>query len=160
MPVSNLSTTDSVSNVYVACNDSPRFNVVEYDTSGDELWRRDLDRSPRNLTIDSVGNAYFILWQENTENHLIEGSDLIKVNDNANQLWGIELAGIAVNISTDSAGSVYVDQYLVEGAYFSNLIGEDRGLFKFDTNGNELWRRQLHSPTGLGASGPPSTPLP
>ena len=52
------------------------------------------------------------------------------------------------------AGNVYViDAYPVEGVLKSYVI-------QYDTDGNELWRRQIHFPTGTGASAPPSTPIP
>ena len=133
------------------------------------VWERrfdapDLQVGPGSLALDDMGNLYAVggigvALPGQTYSGGITDVFVRKYNSQGEELWtrqfgtsGHDSASVAV----DGAGDVYLAG-VVSGALPGHpLVGGDTDLFarKYDSEGNELWTRQLGTqgagPAGLG----------
>ena len=135
-------------------------------SNGDQIWLRKfpiLDDSGTAVTTDKYGNIYIsgrTQWSEDNVTLGLGGeviiggnSDgfLVKYNSDGDRLWtrifGSENGREEVTeIKSDSLNNVYITGYTTgsfEKGY--NATGRDIFLIKYDSNGNNVWSRQLGS---------------
>ncbi|MHB8883049.1 MAG: LamG-like jellyroll fold domain-containing protein [Thermodesulfovibrionales bacterium] len=120
--------------------------VSKYDASGNQKWKIQLDSNAyTGIAADSSGNSYATgsFWN-------ITSSDMrfIKYDTQGTQKWIKELAtsgnDYGSGIAVDSSGNIYMvgttNGVLVAG---QNKGSYDILLAKYDTDGNELWKKQF-----------------
>lgn len=162
---SNSVALDGSDNVYISgytsgslegtsAGDNDAF-LIKFDSSGSELWTKQLgtvesDLS-RSLAVDSSGNAYI---SGHTTGSL-EGTNagdsdafLTKFDSSGTELWrqqiGTASVDISLSVAIDSLGNAYIS-----GGTLGDLGGAHAGglwdafLTKFDSNGTELWIKQI-----------------
>ena len=100
-----------------------------------------------DLYVDNSGNAYVIggsygeITMPNPNSNLT--MFFAKYNSTGQQEWINQLAGQGNGIVADSSGNVYVTSYR---AFY------DFSVIKFDSDGNELWRKQIGTGQREGSS--------
>jgi hypothetical protein len=159
---------DAAGNVYVAAYSYKEFNrygdkdvvVMKYDRAGNLQWSRrfggsgNLQDDPSDIRTDAQGNVYLTgsFW-----NDVEPDFDIftVKFDTNGNQLWLKTYNGTADYqdfghaLRLDSSGNVYVAGYSVgnnNGRIDNNFI-----TLKYDTNGNQLWKREFDGGSYDGA---------
>jgi hypothetical protein len=128
--------------------------LAKFDSSGNELWRRQIgtsDHDPSNaLAVDAFGNAYIT---GNTYADLggtsAGGIDafLVKFDASGNQVWATQM-GTGVNdrsrsVAVDASGNIYMTGHTVGSLGGTNEGGWDTYLSKFDVSGSEVWTQQI-----------------
>jgi len=147
---------DDSGNIYVTGesdgNGTERdYGTVKYDANGGQLWAaryngpgNDYDDA-HDIAVDNLGNVY------------VTGSDhgdgtgwdyaTIKYDPNGNQLWIARYSGpgnevdSAQAIALDDSGNVYVT-----GTSSLSPSEWDCVTFKYDQQGDEVWRATYHEP--------------
>jgi hypothetical protein len=140
--------------------------VAKYDASGTLAWAKraggkDGDKG-HSLTVDPSGNVYVIGEFEDTAyfdaiQMVSQGANnmfVAKYDPNGNVLWvrsmgtdSLSTRGYA--IACDELGNVYACGATQHNAYYNGtLLYTSNGdydiiLFKFDTNGNYIWSKQI-----------------
>lgn len=156
--------TDSLGNVYVSAltygNLISPFGytdplITKYDSAGNLLWKRQLQSSGEEqgigLATDAVGNAFVVGYTSDSFGEPKPGgfdAFLTKLDSAGNTLWtrllGTANYELASGVATDPQGNVFVS-----GATNGNLAGSHLGgawdafLAKYDSAGNQLWKRQF-----------------
>lgn len=145
-------TTDRDGNVYVAgegtSDSSPHALgwVRKYDPSGNQLGEQSPGWGSPRVATDADGDLYVEAYDSYDQ-----GWSLSKYSAGGDRAWTLGYAieskdnpGYPYGVAADSAGSVYVT---------GSTLGSDAWLAKWDTAGNELWRRRLGTAKGDGAWG-------
>lgn len=154
--------TDPFGNVYVAGGTNGALGaanagsqdpwLAKYDSSGNQLWIRQLGSSSYDtaygIATDKQGNSYVVGY---TEGNLAgakqaQSSDvwLAKYDTNGNQVWiqqfGTNLINLSFDIDVDDNSNVYLSGLNVKSDPNSPTGNtDDRWVAKFDTNGNRQW---------------------
>jgi len=161
--------TDSSGNVYVTGNTSGSLDghtnagekdifVIKYDSSGTRQWTRQLGGTGRDegqgIATDSSGNVYIAgATYGDLDGHTNAGEwDIFvaKYDSSGTKLWtqqlGTSESNLAVGITTDSSGNVYVTGYTT-GDFDGNPIIGIVGIFlvKYDSSGIKQWIQMLRS---------------
>ncbi|HEY0459420.1 MAG TPA: FG-GAP-like repeat-containing protein [Pyrinomonadaceae bacterium] len=151
---------DAADNVYVTATSYNVFNrfgdkdvvVMKYDPNGNLQWSKrfggtgNLQDDPSDIRTDAAGNVYVTgsLW-----NGVEPDFDIftVKFDTNGNQLWmkiyngTADYVDLAEALRLDAAGNVYVTGYSVSNN--NGRIDNNFVTLKYDTNGNQLWKREF-----------------
>ncbi len=119
------------------------FLTVKLDNNGNEIWKREYNNNnpnsecePYGLSVDQFGNVYVA----GTASVLDNNFTIIKYDSNGNLIWvkssdgGLGLDDYAYGIIADDNGFIYITG---EG----NGNHKDFLTIKYDSSGNEIWRR-------------------
>ena len=106
------------------------------------------------IAADRLGGIYMAgltFGDLGSSNAGIDDAWLAKYDNSGNQIWSKQLGTSegdrAYNISTDSAGNIYLTG-TTKGILGKNSAGDwDAWIGKYDSNGNQLWIQQLGSAT-------------
>ena len=155
--------TDTSGNIYITVYSEENFegltessiSLVKFDTDGAQLWTRQLGTGwgwGLGIATDQSDNVYVTGWTEGSftgyTNQGSEDAFLAKYDTNGAQLWAKQFGTSGfeqgLGVATDPLGNAYVtgwtdrnlDGNINQGAY-------DIFLTKFDTNGAQLWTKQL-----------------
>jgi hypothetical protein len=128
--------------------------ISKLDAAGNILWSRQFgtpgDDIAKGIATDGMGNAYVTGY---TEGNLFAGlggirdAFVMKYDPLGNVLWsrqfGSSGSDLAEGVRVDQAGNTYI-----AGSTSGSLVGSNQGdydafLRKYDSDGNELWTRQL-----------------
>ena len=142
--------------------------VVKYDSDGKELWDRRLNAGPEwegyfnnpHATIDDAEGLVLVLGREHTFSTVgFFGENWSSVSlppvmwrydGNGDLLFGPEIMGRNINgnsTTLNKAGNLYVAGFGSKDAPGNNVV-------KYDTGGNEVWKRKLaSSPGGVTTDG-------
>lgn len=143
-------------NIYVAGNSEGigtgwDYTVVAYDTDGNERWVRryngpgnDLDIAA-SLAVDSSENVYITGWSTGSGTKFDIAT--IKYDSEGNQQWirrynaPANEHDVGFDICLDSSNNLYI-------AGYSYIVGShyDYIAIKYDSDGNELWKRWYDGP--------------
>jgi len=131
--------------------------LAKYDNSGNQLWTKQLGTSEGdrayNMNTDSAGNIYLTGTTKGILGTNSAGdwdAWIAKYDNNGNQLWIQQLGSATTDFSsstaTDNAGNIYFT-----GATWGNLAGSNAGkwdawIAQYDSNGNQLWAKQIGTP--------------
>ena len=138
--------SDAEGNVYVTGGSKILSNTIltiKYDSSGNQLWEKYLERIHNpSLTLDDNGNVfitgynqYFSVFDVVLAKYDPTGNlSWYKTYDNGGQETGQDIA-------IDNEGNVYVTGWSMEST--PTLF-----LMKFDTNGDVLWNRSYSAGFG------------
>jgi hypothetical protein len=143
--------------------------VVKYDTDGNALWGLsaggELGTAPEFVTdvcTDSNGNIFFTGYSS-SEHLLIGGDDLTNIGPNQSflakmdptgaMLWIVGCYGTcshqSTTVTTDPAGNAYLGGWFFNsplsygGVATATASGYDGYLFKFASDGQVLWARNI-----------------
>lgn len=122
---------DSFGNVYVTgwmwlYSDKAGWATVAYDTDGNELWAaHDGNESVNDMALYEDESGTYI--------YVTGGGTTVQYDGNGNEVWCNPASGHA--LAVDMQGNAYIT-----GVKKSNkLSGNDPGIVKYDSHGNELW---------------------
>lgn len=118
--------------------------LVKYDSTGSQLWQRQLDSSGINanergkdIAVDSSGNSFIIANVVESTNYSIVIS---KYNTSGTLQWSKTVSGlssstfsVANSVITDSTGNAYFSMYVISTLY----------IFKVSTSGALLWQKEI-----------------
>jgi hypothetical protein len=146
--------------------------LLKYDSNGNEVWGKVTpgvtDPWDCDITISSNNEVYITTYTSTTitfANEIIthtegNGSEIVlyKYDSDGNEIWAKMIGGTGhdggLGVTTDSNNNVYLVGYARNAIIFANqtLTLTDDGnwdciIFKYDSNGNEIWGRNLG---GLG----------
>ena len=130
--------------------------LAKYDTAGNQLWIRQIgttsDDAANGIATDASGNVFICGFTagELETGQVQGGADafLAKYDAAGNRVWlrqiGTTAPDVALAISTDASGSVFMSGY-TEGEL---ATGQHKGktdafLVKYDKDGNQVWLHQL-----------------
>jgi len=135
-------------------------------SNGNQIWERKfpiLDDSGTAVTTDRNGNIYIsgrTQWTEDNVTSGVNGEEIIggysdgflaKYNSNGDRLW-TKIFGSSdgreevTEIKSDSSNNIYITGYTTgnfEVGY--TAINRDIFLIKYNSQGNQIWSRQLGS---------------
>jgi len=130
--------------------------VQKFSASGIKLWTRQIGSSDYDfgmgMAVDSNGNLFIVGDTAGSidGNGNLGGEDIfiLKLDSNGNRLWsrqiGSNYSDYASDIALDNSGNVYLvgwTQGLMAGtSYYGN---GNMVAAKYDTNGNQLWLKQV-----------------
>ncbi|MCG9886032.1 MAG: S8 family serine peptidase [Cyanobacteria bacterium] len=168
-------TLDSSGNIYIAGRTSGNLSeinlgsydawVAKYNSSGSELWRRQLGTSgydaANGVVTDKDGNLYVAGWTDGSIDGggAVRSSWLAKYGSDGALIWhktvrgrpdtvgnlsdyGISNGSLAI----DSNGSLYLTG-VTHGSLESTHKGDgDAWIARYDDNGNQQWVRQIGTP--------------
>jgi Beta-propeller repeat len=129
--------------------------MVKYGTNGDRLWQRNLLTPDYNIanggiSVSSDGSIYIVgraIGNAPGSGEVTTDAFVAKYDSNGNQSWVKPIASPAwdeaKSVASDSAGNIYI-----AGSTKGNLSGTNAGdadawLAKYDSTGNEIWRKQI-----------------
>ncbi len=133
--------------------------VTKVDASGNELWSKNVGTATTDqsysVATDAAGNAYisgFTYGDLGGSNAGDWDAFLTKVDASGNTLWSRQI-GVWGNdqshsVTTDASGNVYISGHTYDDLAGPSAGAYDAFLTKFDTSGNELWRRQIGTGSG------------
>ncbi|WP_061231110.1 SBBP repeat beta-propeller lipoprotein, LipL53 family [Leptospira weilii] len=128
----------------------------KYDSRKNAIWTKQAGAPKtklevKDLSVDSQGNVYIVGDTKNNFASPLSGEQdlfLIKFNSDGSQAWARQ-TGCIGNYST-SAKKIAVDtfgnSYIIgnsTGAFGGTEIGTNGFIIKFDTNGNQIWVKQI-----------------
>ncbi|MBU7583104.1 MAG: SBBP repeat-containing protein [Nostoc sp. TH1S01] len=146
--------------------------VSKYDSNGNLLWSKQFGTSGAELVFDiaTYGNNVYVTG--NTTGALGDNTNqggvdvfLAKYDSDGNQEWIKQFGTVTfedyTNIATDISGNIYLAGHTVgslggDNQNLGQVLGQgvdggvpstDPYVFKFDSDGNELWRTQLGTVT-------------
>ncbi|MEG3991599.1 SBBP repeat-containing protein, partial [Microcoleus sp. S28C3] len=160
----NRAALDSAGNVYLTgdtydplggTNPSTNAWVAKYDSSGSQLWLKQLENGnyPSKVTVNSAGNVYLT---GQTSGDLggpnAGGLDTwaTKYDSNGNQLWlkqfGTADSDSPSDLALDSDGNLYISGTSTTGTLGSGSRGSVRPwVAKYDDSGNQLWLKNVNA---------------
>ncbi|MBD2103359.1 SBBP repeat-containing protein [Leptolyngbya sp. FACHB-261] len=133
------------------------FWASKFDTNGNQKWLTTLgsvnqadDESSSIAVDDQDGSVYLTGWTAGDlakNNAGLDDAWVAKFNNRGQVQW-IRQLGTAddersLAVDTDSQGNVYVTGWTLGGLGGNNAGSYDTWLAKFDSNGNQLWIKQL-----------------
>ncbi|MBW4681674.1 MAG: DUF4347 domain-containing protein [Microcoleus vaginatus WJT46-NPBG5] len=149
---------DSIGNVFTSGYNQDfgveRSMVAKYDTQGNQLWLKPVEGAYRDMFLGvAVDNAGNVLASGRTGAFDGVGSPgfydaiVAKYDTQGNQLWAKSwgTAGFdsSTDVASDSAGNIYVTGYTKAAPGEPVDINIDIWVAKYDTNGSQLWLKQL-----------------
>jgi hypothetical protein len=152
---------DASGNAYVSgvvTSSSGTTNVIsaivrKFDSNGQELWST-YAGIPRNdygeaVALDASGAAYVTGYFHNDSNRY--DAYLAKIDSSGNKLWdrrmGTEENDQSYAVAVDSAGDVYISGTTLGSLGGPSIGYRDAFVVKFDSDGQEIWRTQLGTPS-------------
>lgn len=145
-------------NIYIAGNTVWSILLAKYDNNGNEVWTRNFGSSgedyARSIAIDSQGNIVITgVAGSNLSGNTSNGSNdvfVAKYDSNGNEIWvrqfGTSDDDRGYSVTIDNLNNVYVTgTTLGSFAGYSNQGNFDVIVSKFNSNGNQIWTRQLGS---------------
>ncbi|MDJ0677046.1 MAG: SBBP repeat-containing protein [Calothrix sp. MO_167.B42] len=147
--------------------------LSKYDSNGNQLWSKQFGTSGAELIFDKVvdeNNNIYVTGNTTGElgNNTNQGGVdvfLAKYNSDGNQEWIKQFGTVTfedyTNVTTDKDGNVYLSGHTIgslggDNQNLGQVLGQgvdggvpstDPYVFKFDSDGNELWRAQLGTVT-------------
>ena len=132
--------------------------LTKYDTSGTQLWTRQLGTSSTDESYSAVvDGSNNIIIAGRTDGGLdgntnVGGYDafVAKYDSSGNKLWtqqfGTTVDDDAESVAVDALGNIYISGHTLGGLDGNaNYGGEDAYLTKYDDSGTQLWTRQIGS---------------
>ena len=118
--------------------------LVKYDSTGSQLWQRQLDSSGTNanergkdIAVDSSGNSFIIA-------NVVQGTSysivISKYNTSGTLQWSKTVSGLSPS-TFSVANSIILDS--TGNAYFSAYITSTLYIFKVSTSGTLLWQKEI-----------------
>ncbi len=129
--------------------------LVKYDSSGNELWSRQIGTSAndfsRSVTVGASGNVYITgATSGDLGGNNAGGLDafLTKFDSSGNELWTQQIGSpntdISSSVAVDGSGNVYITGF---GGHLDGTSGAGYDIFlvKYDSSGNLLWSKENNS---------------
>jgi uncharacterized delta-60 repeat protein len=154
-------TTDSSGNIYVIGVTGGIFSggdifLVKFNSSGTELWSKQLGTSSDDLGIgvtnDSSDNIYLTGYTKGGLDGNTNSGDydifLVKYNSSGKKQWTKQLGTSSDDrgngVTTDSSGNIYVTGS-TEGGLDGNTNSGDYDIFlvKYNSSGTKQWTKQM-----------------
>jgi uncharacterized delta-60 repeat protein len=139
-------TVDSAGNIIVCGYANSRLEVVKYDSTGAEVWKRKMlagTSQGLGVAVDSSDNVYVC----GTLTLSVAQSYLVKYNSSGTLQWQVSLYDSSGGL-TNSAYAVTVDSgnniYIV-GVNEANGAARDFQLSKYNSSGTLQWQKSLSS---------------
>lgn len=149
---------DNFGNIYISGKSDSSIQdawVAKYDSSGSQQWIRYLSELPEVVTpwiasdgvsVDPLGNVYiggtFGIQQD---------AWVAKYDSNGNRLWLKAVAfgnfnnELCWGVATDNSGNVYSTGWIDASSNGTGAVSSGVWIAKHDTNGNQLWTKQVSS---------------
>ncbi len=182
-------TADQAGNIYVAGYTSGNLDgytnagindlfIMKLDPDGNKLWTHQMgtsrDDKAYDVSVDASGNVYVVgvtgynsvAGEAGLDGNISAGGDdlfIVKYDNDGNKLWTRQMGTFssehATGATVDEAGNAYVAGY--SGTSLDGSTPNGVFVIKYDTNGNNLWTRQIEGAAGaayfyrisLGADG-------
>ncbi len=107
--------------------------LARFDTDGNKLWAATLGAITA-MAGTSSGCVY------------LAGTSLGSLDANGTQLWSKNSVPAGSAITVDGGGNIYICGATSSSLDGGSTLGNDAFLAKYDSSGNPVWVRQLHSP--------------
>ncbi len=132
--------------------------LMHLDVDGDLFWTRQYGGSgydhTSDLSIDSEGNALFVVNIDGYPNGDADWDELYKVTTDGTTTWARPIGStddVISNIAIDASGSIYVAGRAYVNKIDHKYIGSDDVLLrKYDRDGSYLWRKTFGSEADEG----------
>ena len=126
--------------------------VFKLDSTGAVLWQR--NAPAYGVAADGLGNVYVTgsTWPDQAA--MLAGNFdifLAKLDSGGNFVWAKYIGGptidVASTITTDGQGSIYIAGHLNIPIGTTGNFHSDIFVSKFDAGGNQVWTRQMGTPS-------------
>jgi hypothetical protein len=151
--------------VYIGCNTDGNLDgtnlgsrdifVIKYDSSGTEIWRKQIGTSGYDSEVKIAFDSYNNLYITGCTNGNLDGTNqgsldifVMKFDSSGTEVWRKQIGNsgeenLPYDIATDSNNNLYITGY-TDG----NLAGTNQGsldifVIIFDSNGTEIGRKQI-----------------
>ena len=146
--------------------------LSKYDSNGNQLWSKQFGKSGAELVWDIAVDGSNVYVTGNTTGGLGDNTNqggvdvyLAKYDTDGDQEWIKQFGTLTfedyTSVTTDTSGNIYLSGHTIGGLAGDNqnvgqVLGQgvdggipstDPYVFKFDSDGNELWRTQLGTVT-------------
>nr|MDJ0796437.1 SBBP repeat-containing protein [Calothrix sp. MO_167.B12] len=146
--------------------------LSKYDSNGNQLWSKQFGTNRAELVFDIATHSSNVYVTGNTTGGLGDNTNqggvdvyLAKYDSDGNQEWIQQFGSLTfedyTSVTTDTSGNIYLSGHTVgslggDAKNFGQVLGQgvdggapstDPYVFKFDSDGNELWRTQLGTVT-------------
>jgi len=146
--------------------------LSKYDSNGNQLWSKQFGTDKAELVFDIATHGSNVYVTGNTTGELGDNTNqggvdvyLAKYDSDGNQEWIQQFGSLTfedyTSVTTDTSGNIYLSGHTIgslggDAKNFGQVLGQgvdggapstDPYVFKFDSDGNELWRTQLGTVT-------------